>query len=202
MTNKNLELQIGARKPGDFVKAPRGKSLINSIKYSLFEKDEDINYSVPKITLYNPSHYTDFPSLRESHCVISSSLYKYTPLLLELLTHYLFPVQSHLQLLSPNTTPSTNQPPKHSTSTREMASDKEAEPVIIGNYVEMETEGKPQDMKSKLSKFLWHGGSVYDAWFSCASNQVLLYLTLLLYIHKFISSSFFCMGFLVLMVSL
>lgn len=23
-----------------------------------------------------------------------------------------------------------------------------------------------------LSNFLWHGGSVYDAWFSCASNQV------------------------------
>lgn len=25
---------------------------------------------------------------------------------------------------------------------------------------------------SKLSNFLWHGGSVWDAWFSCASNQV------------------------------
>ncbi|CAG7880746.1 unnamed protein product [Brassica rapa] len=25
---------------------------------------------------------------------------------------------------------------------------------------------------SKLSSFLWHGGSVWDAWFSCASNQV------------------------------
>lgn len=53
-----------------------------------------------------------------------------------------------------------------------MASEKEVEPVIVGNYVEMDTEGKPKDIKSKLSNFLWHGGSVYDAWFSCASNQV------------------------------
>ncbi|MCI27491.1 auxin transporter-like protein 5-like, partial [Trifolium medium] len=55
----------------------------------------------------------------------------------------------------------------------EMASDKTVETVIVGNYVEMESEGKPpQDIKSKLSNFLWHGGSAYDAWFSCASNQV------------------------------
>ena len=53
-----------------------------------------------------------------------------------------------------------------------MASDKVVETVMVGNYVEMETEGKPQDVKTRLSKFFWHGGSVYDAWFSCASNQV------------------------------
>ncbi|KAF9684472.1 hypothetical protein SADUNF_Sadunf04G0121700 [Salix dunnii] len=53
-----------------------------------------------------------------------------------------------------------------------MATDKVAETVIAGSYVEMETEGKPNDMKTRFSKFLWHGGSVYDAWFSCASNQV------------------------------
>lgn len=53
-----------------------------------------------------------------------------------------------------------------------MASDKVVETVIAGNYVEMETEGKPKDVKSQLSSFLWHGGSAYDAWFSCASNQV------------------------------
>ena len=53
-----------------------------------------------------------------------------------------------------------------------MASDKVVDTVIVGNYVEMETEGKPKDVKSRLSKFFWHGGSVYDAWFSCASNQV------------------------------
>ncbi|KAB5541569.1 hypothetical protein DKX38_014543 [Salix brachista] len=53
-----------------------------------------------------------------------------------------------------------------------MATDKVVETVIVGNYVEMETEGKPNDMKARFSKFLWHGGSAYDAWFSCASNQV------------------------------
>ena len=53
-----------------------------------------------------------------------------------------------------------------------MATDKVVETVIVGNYVEMETEGKPKAMKSRISKLFWHGGSVYDAWFSCASNQV------------------------------
>ncbi|CAI0557756.1 unnamed protein product [Linum tenue] len=50
--------------------------------------------------------------------------------------------------------------------------DKAVETVIAGNYVEMESEGKVRDVKSRVSNFLWHGGSVYDAWFSCASNQV------------------------------
>ena len=54
-----------------------------------------------------------------------------------------------------------------------MATDKAVETVIVGNYVEMETEGKPTDVKTKISKLFWHGGSAYDAWFSCASNQVL-----------------------------
>ncbi|KAJ8640028.1 hypothetical protein MRB53_016722 [Persea americana] len=52
-----------------------------------------------------------------------------------------------------------------------MASEK-VETVIAGNYVEMEREGNAKDGKNKLSRFFWHGGSVYDAWFSCASNQV------------------------------
>ena len=26
--------------------------------------------------------------------------------------------------------------------------------------------------KFSMKSFLWHGGSVWDAWFSCASNQV------------------------------
>ena len=26
--------------------------------------------------------------------------------------------------------------------------------------------------KFSVTSFLWHGGSVWDAWFSCASNQV------------------------------
>ena len=52
------------------------------------------------------------------------------------------------------------------------SSDKAAESAVVGNYVEMEAEGKPSTMKSRISKLLWHGGSAYDAWFSCASNQV------------------------------
>ncbi|XP_019450967.1 PREDICTED: auxin transporter-like protein 5 [Lupinus angustifolius] len=51
--------------------------------------------------------------------------------------------------------------------------DKPVETVMVGNYVEMEAEeGNPKDIKTRLSSFLWHGGSAYDAWFSCASNQV------------------------------
>ncbi|KAE8721107.1 Auxin transporter-like protein 3 [Hibiscus syriacus] len=52
-----------------------------------------------------------------------------------------------------------------------MASEK-VETVVAGNYLEMEREeGDSRSAKSKLSNFFWHGGSVYDAWFSCASNQ-------------------------------
>lgn len=52
-----------------------------------------------------------------------------------------------------------------------MASEK-VETVIAGNYLEMEREeGDSKSAKGKLSKLFWHGGSVYDAWFSCASNQ-------------------------------
>lgn len=56
-----------------------------------------------------------------------------------------------------------------------MASEK-VETMIAGNYLEMEREGEDEEarssMKGKLSRLFWHGGSVYDAWFSCASNQV------------------------------
>lgn len=52
--------------------------------------------------------------------------------------------------------------------------EKEVENVIIGNYMEMEKdESKPTTFKTALSNLLWHGGSTYDAWFSCASNQVI-----------------------------
>lgn len=34
---------------------------------------------------------------------------------------------------------------------------------------------EPTDAMTKLSKLFWHGGSGYDAWFSCASNQVNYY---------------------------
>ncbi|RVX22542.1 Auxin transporter-like protein 3 [Vitis vinifera] len=37
-------------------------------------------------------------------------------------------------------------------------------------------EGDSKSTKSRLSALFWHGGSVYDAWFSCASNQALMLL--------------------------
>lgn len=53
-----------------------------------------------------------------------------------------------------------------------MASEK-VETIVAGNYVEMEREeDNLNTSKSKFSRFFWHGGSVYDAWFSCSSNQV------------------------------
>ncbi|KAG6476482.1 hypothetical protein ZIOFF_065724 [Zingiber officinale] len=57
-------------------------------------------------------------------------------------------------------------------STSNGIDDKEAEAVTAGRYMEMEHEGEEKTIKSKLSGLLWHGGSAYDAWFSCASNQV------------------------------
>lgn len=54
-----------------------------------------------------------------------------------------------------------------------MASEK-VETVVAGNYLEMEREEEDsKSAASKLSRLFWHGGSVYDAWFSCASNQAL-----------------------------
>ncbi|CAA6655968.1 unnamed protein product [Spirodela intermedia] len=44
--------------------------------------------------------------------------------------------------------------------------EKGVETVVVGTYVEMESDEKPSTVKSKLSMFLWHGGSTYDAWFS------------------------------------
>lgn len=58
-----------------------------------------------------------------------------------------------------------------------MASEK-VETVIAGNYVEMEREREARtNAKSKLTALFWHGGSVYDAWFSCASNQAIFFST-------------------------
>jgi auxin influx carrier (AUX1 LAX family) len=38
----------------------------------------------------------------------------------------------------------------------------------MGDDAEQQRDGGKVSMKS----LLWHGGSVWDAWFSCASNQV------------------------------
>lgn len=63
-----------------------------------------------------------------------------------------------------------------------MAAEK-IESVIAGSYLEMEREEESRSInnndssaKTKLSNFFWHGGSVYDAWFSCASNQVYIFI--------------------------
>lgn len=59
-----------------------------------------------------------------------------------------------------------------------MGAEKEATEAIVGNYTEMEVDRREQDglhdtsLKGQIKKLFWHGGSVYDAWFSCASNQV------------------------------
>jgi len=53
-----------------------------------------------------------------------------------------------------------------------VANEKGAETVGVGRYVEMEQDQESNTVKSRLSGLLWHGGSAYDAWFSCASNQV------------------------------
>ena len=68
---------------------------------------------------------------------------------------------------------------------------------IVGNYREMQLASSTdqyaasheqdnvnlQDgcitddsFKGRLKAFLWDGGSAYDAWFSCASNQVCMYI--------------------------
>ena len=58
-----------------------------------------------------------------------------------------------------------------------MLGNKQAEEAIVAN--ETENEGNREESKEiedtsglNLKSFLWHGGSAWDAWFSCASNQV------------------------------
>lgn len=53
-----------------------------------------------------------------------------------------------------------------------LSDEKAPETVGVGRYVEMDQDQDSNTVKSRLSGLLWHGGSAYDAWFSCASNQV------------------------------
>ena len=59
-----------------------------------------------------------------------------------------------------------------------MMSQKQAEEaIVVPSFNETEAMEKLEEEKNEQSGFglkslLWHGGSVYDAWFSCASNQV------------------------------
>ncbi|KAL6291072.1 hypothetical protein ACE6H2_008582 [Prunus campanulata] len=60
-----------------------------------------------------------------------------------------------------------------------MQPQKQAEEAIVSSFNQTdhhddreEEEGPDHQSGFSLTNFLWHGGSVYDAWFSCASNQV------------------------------
>lgn len=88
------------------------------------------------------------------------------------------PLRSHYPKNTPN-----------KQNTEAMASEK-VETIVAGNYVEMERETEDtESSKSNLSKLFWHGGSAYDAWFSCSSNQVLP-MKKKLYSYSYISHNF------------
>lgn len=59
-----------------------------------------------------------------------------------------------------------------------MLPQKQAEEAIVSSYNETDQDGKEEEREEhpsggfNMKSVLWHGGSVYDAWFSCASNQV------------------------------
>ncbi|XP_078448292.1 auxin transporter-like protein 3 isoform X2 [Wolffia australiana] len=52
------------------------------------------------------------------------------------------------------------------------AEEKGVETAAGGTEVAIVREEASAEVSTKLSSLLWHGGSAYDAWFSCASNQV------------------------------
>ena len=61
-----------------------------------------------------------------------------------------------------------------------MLGQKQAEEAIVPSFNETEHDGgkelegkeAEEDHSFSIQNFLWHGGSSWDAWFSCASNQV------------------------------
>ena len=63
-----------------------------------------------------------------------------------------------------------------------MLPQRQAEEVMVSGLNETEgderEEDKGDESQLSLKTLLWHGGSVYDAWFSCASNQVYSFLLL------------------------
>lgn len=62
-----------------------------------------------------------------------------------------------------------------------MLPQKQAEEAIVSNFSEVDgnetkEEGSKEEENQALfsvKNLLWHGGSAWDAWFSCASNQVI-----------------------------
>jgi len=60
-----------------------------------------------------------------------------------------------------------------------MLPQKQGEEAIVSSFNETDQqegvvgrEEEVEDHSFSVKNFLWHGGSVWDAWFSCASNQV------------------------------
>lgn len=55
---------------------------------------------------------------------------------------------------------------------------KQAEEAIVSNFNKTDHDGEVEKLGEddqsifSVKSLLWHGGSVWDAWFSCASNQV------------------------------
>lgn len=73
-----------------------------------------------------------------------------------------------------------------------MSGEKQAEEAIVVSGVSEQGDdgagGKVEDSTAEdinsgdasdgfsMKSFLWHGGSAWDAWFSCASNQVMIHI--------------------------
>lgn len=54
-----------------------------------------------------------------------------------------------------------------------MLPQKQAEEAIVPNLNETEHEEEKESQAIfSVKNIFWHGGSAWDAWFSCASNQV------------------------------
>jgi hypothetical protein len=54
----------------------------------------------------------------------------------------------------------------------DVANGKDAGEVRAMGVGDDDAEQQRHDGKFTMKSLLWHGGSVWDAWFSCASNQV------------------------------
>ena len=59
-----------------------------------------------------------------------------------------------------------------------MLSEKQGEEAIVSTFNDAENDGKDAAEQAEdqpvfsVKNALWHGGSAWDAWFSCSSNQV------------------------------
>ncbi|XP_057498592.1 uncharacterized protein LOC130783084 [Actinidia eriantha] len=88
---------------------------------------------------------------------------------------------------------------KETSQTKAMLAQKQAEEAIVSNLaVERENESKEEEKHEDHSVFsvkniLWHGGSTWDARFSCASNQMCMcvsYTQIHSYTRTFVNTHF------------